>query len=96
MQGERDCKAEGRLFASAVGEWLLIAAVFAAAGAWPVPDVNEAHYLPKARHAFDPSWCEGDFFLESPHIFTVVYPDSLAAFHITLFPPQGLRPSIQL
>jgi len=53
------------LFTWAVGEWLLIAAVFAAAGAWPVPDVNEAHYLSKARHAFDPSWCEGDFFLES-------------------------------
>lgn len=65
MQGERDCKAGGRLFASAVGEWLLIAAVFAAAGAWPAPDVNEAHYLSKARHAFDPSWCGGDFFLES-------------------------------
>ena len=65
MRGERDCKARGRLLTWAVGEWLLIAAVFAAAGAWPVPDVNEAHYLSKARHAFDPSWCEGDFFLES-------------------------------
>ncbi len=65
MRDERDCKARGRLFMWAVGEWLLITAVFAAAGAWPVPDVNEAHYLSKARHAFDPSWCEGDFFLES-------------------------------
>jgi hypothetical protein len=65
MQGERDGEPRGRLCAGAVGEWLLITAVFAAAGAWPVPDVNEAHYLTKARHAFDPSWCMGDFFLDS-------------------------------
>jgi hypothetical protein len=48
-----------------LAEWLLIAVIFAAAGAWPVPDVNESHYLAKARHAVDPSWCAGDFFLES-------------------------------
>ena len=32
---------------------------------WPVPAVNEPHYLTKARHAADPDWCKGDLFLES-------------------------------
>ncbi|MEQ8788300.1 MAG: DUF6798 domain-containing protein [Pirellulaceae bacterium] len=31
----------------------------------PPPDVNEAHYLAKARHYWDPSWCPGDHFLDS-------------------------------
>ena len=50
----------------AVTEILLAAVVFAAAGAWPTPDVNEAAYLTKARHRADPAWCRGDFFLETP------------------------------
>ena len=37
-------------WARGAAECLLIAAVFAAAGAWPAPDVNEAVYLTKARH----------------------------------------------
>jgi len=37
----------------------------------PVPGVNEPHYLTKARHYWNPDWCQGDFFLESsnPHQF---------------------------
>ena len=62
QQLSRQHAVTGRVFA----EWLLISLVFAAAGAWPTPDVNEAHYLAKARHADDPAWCAGDFFLESP------------------------------
>ena len=31
----------------------------------PVPDVNEAHYLAKAKHYWNPDWCAGDPFLES-------------------------------
>ena len=31
----------------------------------PVPDVNEAHYLAKAKHYWQPEWCQGDIFLES-------------------------------
>jgi hypothetical protein len=54
-------------------ESLVIAAVFAAAGAWAVPDVNEAVYLTKARHAADPSWGRGDFFLETPDAHGVFY-----------------------
>lgn len=48
--------------------WLevgLIFVVFFLHAAWPVPDVNEAHYLSKALHFWDSSWCPGDFFLES-------------------------------
>jgi hypothetical protein len=54
-------------------EILAIAAIFAAAGAWPVPDVNETVYLTKARHAADPRWGAGDFFLESPDAHGVFY-----------------------
>ena len=54
-------------------EVLAILAVFAAAGAWPVPDVNETAYLTKARHFTDPAWCQGDFFLETPDAHGVFY-----------------------
>ena len=59
----------GRLPAFGAGwcaELAAIACLFAAVGAWPTPDVNEAHYLTRARHDFDPGWAAGDFFLESP------------------------------
>jgi hypothetical protein len=39
--------------------------LFVAVAAWPVPDVNEAVYLTKARHFADPTWGRGDFFLET-------------------------------
>ena len=54
-------------------EVLAILAVFAAAGAWPVPDVNETAYLTKARHFTDATWCQGDFFLETPDAHGVFY-----------------------
>ena len=49
----------------AIAEIVLVALLFAAAGAWPTPDTNEAHYLTRARHGHDPAWLAGDFFLES-------------------------------
>ena len=57
----------------AIVEVLVILAVFAAAGAWPVPDVNETAYLTKARHYVDPNWGRGDFFLETPDAHGVFY-----------------------
>ena len=54
-------------------EIVAMAAIFAAAGAWPTPDTNEAHYLARARHSWDPSWAAGDFFLESPEAHGVFY-----------------------
>ena len=56
-----------------IGQIIAITAIFAAAGAWPVPDVNETVYLTKARHAADPPWCAGDFFLETPDAHGVFY-----------------------
>jgi hypothetical protein len=40
-------------------------AVFFLQGAWPVPDVNEAYYLGKAIHFWNPAWIPGDFFLDT-------------------------------
>jgi hypothetical protein len=37
------------------------------------PDVNEAHYLAKARHYWDPAWCPYDFFLNSSDAHAVFY-----------------------
>ena len=39
----------------------------------PVPGINEPHYLCKARHYWEPSYCAGDFFLESSNTHLVFY-----------------------
>jgi len=44
---------------------LILLAFFALAGE-PVPHVNEPHYLGRMKHFWDPSWCAGDVFFESP------------------------------
>lgn len=54
-------------------EVLLVFLVFFVHAGEPVPDVNEAHYLTKARHYWDPGWAAGDFFLESADAHTVFY-----------------------
>ncbi len=63
----------GKLLACGMIEFTLILAIFALHGSWPVPDSNEAHYINKARHYWDPSWCAGDFFLESADAHQVFY-----------------------
>jgi len=75
MRGLIDESGPGRRAAwlTAAAEWLLITLAFAAAGAWPTPDVNEAVYLTKARHAADPDWGRGDFFLETPDAHGIFY-----------------------
>lgn len=60
-----DGRVRGRGPAAVLAEVALVALLFAAAGAWPTPDTNEAHYLTRARHGWNPAWLEGDFFLES-------------------------------
>ena len=47
-------------------ETLLILAFFFVAAGDPVPGVNEQHYLTRLKHYWDPAWCAGDLFLESP------------------------------
>jgi len=73
MAGESDTGARAIPAGLSLGETLLVAVVFAAAAAWPAPDVNEAVYLTKARHAANPAWAAGDFFLETPDAHGVFY-----------------------
>ncbi|MEA1951887.1 MAG: hypothetical protein U9N87_10910, partial [Planctomycetota bacterium] len=54
-------------------EIALVFAVFFVQGAWPVPDVNEPHYLTKTIHFWNPDWIGPDFFLDSADTHTVFY-----------------------
>lgn len=80
MAGESD--SSRRAILRTIGEVALVACIFSAAGAWPVPDVNEAVYLTKARHAANPAWAAGDFFLETPDAHGLFY---------TVFGPLAAR-----
>ena len=51
----------------------LVFVVFAVYAGWPVPDVNEAHYLTKARHFWGPGWIAGDFFLDTADAHAAFY-----------------------
>lgn len=55
----------------AIAESTLIFLLFFIFAGWPAPDVNEAHYLAKAKNYWNPQWCQGDLFLESgqAHLF---------------------------
>jgi len=57
----------------AIVEVGLIFLVFFIYAAWPVPEVNETHYLTKAKHYWNPSWCPGDLFLDSEDAHQVFY-----------------------
>lgn len=46
-------------------EVVLIFAVFAIYGMWPIPDSNEPYYIGKAIHYWQPDWVVGDTFLDS-------------------------------
>ena len=46
-------------------ETLLIFSLFAVYAGQLPPDVNESHYLTKAKHGWDPLWCPDDIFLSS-------------------------------
>lgn len=49
----------------AVCEGLAILVLFALFAGQTPPAVNEAHYLAKARHFWDPTWCARDLFVSS-------------------------------
>ena len=57
----------------AVVEILLILMVFFIHAGWKVPEVNEPHYLGKAKHYWNPNWCQGDFFLGSADAHQTFY-----------------------
>jgi hypothetical protein len=62
--------------ASARQQWLeiaLIFLVFFTVAGEPAPAVNEPHYLSKAKHYWNPEWCEGDLFLESADAHLTFY-----------------------
>lgn len=57
---------------------LLLAAVLAVFAVislvrFPVPGVNEPHYLTKARSSVDDTWCSNDFFLQSANAHAVFF-----------------------
>ena len=54
-------------------EVALIFLVFAAQAGWPAPDVNEPHYLGKAKHYWNPAWAPHDFFFESADTHLMFY-----------------------
>ncbi len=59
-------------------QWLAVAAVWfsfllTSLVSVPIPAVNEPHYLAKARHDWDPTWCANDLFLESFSAHRVFY-----------------------
>ena len=54
-------------------EILLIFAIFFLVGTYAVPDVNEAHYIEKAAHFWNPDYVHGDFFLDSQDAHAVFY-----------------------
>jgi len=54
-------------------EVLLILALFFVAHGDVPPDVNEGHYLGKAKHYWNPDWCPEDHFLKSADAHLVFY-----------------------
>jgi hypothetical protein len=76
VPGKRVPETEPEGGISSRGRWLEcagIAACLLLLTGGPVPGVNEAHYLVRARHYWDPAWCGGDFFLRSPDAHHVFY-----------------------
>ncbi len=71
----------GRAWLPAV-EILVVFSVLAALTAVRPPDVNESHYLIKAKHYWNPDWCHDDLFLQSANAHQVFF---LVAGWPTLF-----------
>ncbi|TWT90623.1 hypothetical protein Mal64_10170 [Pseudobythopirellula maris] len=66
-------------------ETLLVLTVFFVASGNPAPAVNEAHYLTRLKHYWDPAWCAGDLFLESPEAhLTIVWLVGWATWFVSL------------
>lgn len=54
-------------------EFLLLILVFFAVSGDPPPMVNESHYLVKAKHYWDPGWCDSDLLASSAKAHVVFY-----------------------
>lgn len=57
----------------AAAEILLVFLIFFVFAGWPPPDLNEAHYLAKAKHFWNSQWCPRDQFLQSADAHLVFY-----------------------
>jgi hypothetical protein len=57
---------------AAIEVFMLVGLMFLIAGGMP-PGVNEAHYLAKAKHYWNPSWCPTDPFLQSADAHLIFY-----------------------
>ncbi len=66
-------KTVGKLNKLAAAVVFCIFSVFSLHGGWEAPDVNEAHYLCKAKHYWQPDWLKGDAFLETTDAHKVFY-----------------------
>ena len=69
---------EGHTVTERRSKWLVVATVWlsfllTSLVSAPIPAVNEPHYLAKARHDWDPTWCANDLFLESFSAHRVFY-----------------------
>jgi len=58
--------------------WIFVLVIFASISFYasvhsPLPADNEPHYMVKAKHYWNPSWCQGDLFLESANAHAVFY-----------------------
>jgi hypothetical protein len=54
-------------------EVALLLAIFMLQAGWPAPEVNEPHYLGKAKHFWNGHWAAHDFFFESADTHRVFY-----------------------
>jgi hypothetical protein len=80
MAGESEQRQ--RTWGRAIPEIAGIVLLFAASGAWPTPDVNEAVYVSMARHLADPAWGADEFFLDAPDahgVFAILFGPLAAA-----------------
>jgi len=57
----------------AIAEILAIVGLLFLCAGWPTPEINEAHYLCKAKHFWQPEWCPNDHFLSSADAHWVFY-----------------------
>lgn len=69
-----------------LGECLLLILLFASYAGQAIPNVNESHYLTKAKHFWNPEWCDSDLFLTSSNPHVVFY---VLFGWLTLFFPLG-------
>ncbi|MBX3411880.1 MAG: hypothetical protein KF708_04120 [Pirellulales bacterium] len=55
----------GGSFFVELGQVAAVLAMFALLVAWPLPEANEAHYLGKTKHQWQPDWVPNDFFYDA-------------------------------